>query len=162
MHVKDGRIAGVAPIHGEASVANLTVAAGLKYGLKTILNYEDLIISPGFIDVHVHLNEPGRTEWEGGNQHSHLKGAILQKYSSGQRLASDSFAYALTKMCALSVGFVTGTKAAAAGGTTSIVEMPLNAHPAVTTVELLLNKITASKVHQNTCHLVCICAQEAY
>ena len=48
------------------------------------------IIMPGLIDAHVHINEPGRTEWE---------------------------------------GFETATKAAAAGGVTTIIDMPLNASP---------------------------------
>ena len=51
-------------------------------------------ISPGLVDTHVHVNEPGRTEWE---------------------------------------GFDTATRAAAAGGVTTIVDMPLNSIPATTT-----------------------------
>ena len=43
-------------------------------------------------------------------------------------------------------GFLTGTKAAAAGGTTTVVLMPLNAHPAIVTGELLQNVVVASKV----------------
>jgi dihydroorotase-like cyclic amidohydrolase len=49
-----------------------------------------LSVLPGVVDAHVHLNEPGRTEWE---------------------------------------GFSTGTAALAAGGATTAVDMPLNAHP---------------------------------
>ena len=55
----------------------------------------DLVVSPGIVDTHVHVNEPGRTEWE---------------------------------------GFDTATRAAAAGGVTTIVDMPLNSVPATTTV----------------------------
>lgn len=51
-----------------------------------IIDFADLILMPGLIDSHVHINEPGRTEWE---------------------------------------GFETATKAAAAGGFTTIVDMPL-------------------------------------
>lgn len=58
----------------------------------------DLVISPGVIDAHVHVNEPGRTEWE---------------------------------------GFETATRAAAAGGVTTIVDMPLNSSPVTTTVAAL-------------------------
>jgi allantoinase len=63
-------------------------------------------VMPGMIDTHVHICEPGRTEWE---------------------------------------GFETGSKALAAGGTTSYVDMPLNALPATTTKEALELKITAAE-----------------
>ncbi len=55
----------VRPINGKASQANLTHAALLTFGLKHILDYEDLIVAPGFIDTHVHMDQPGRTHWEG-------------------------------------------------------------------------------------------------
>ena len=64
------------------------------------------ILLPGLVDTHVHLNEPGRTEWE---------------------------------------GFWTGTRAAAFGGVTTVVDMPLNAIPPTTTVENLRTKIDAAK-----------------
>ena len=51
-----------------------------------VLDAGDLVIMPGVVDSHVHVNEPGRTDWE---------------------------------------GFVTATQAAAAGGITTIVDMPL-------------------------------------
>ncbi|MEP7255972.1 MAG: allantoinase AllB [Ferruginibacter sp.] len=66
----------------------------------------DHILMPGVIDAHVHINEPGRTEWE---------------------------------------GFDTATQAAAAGGTTTIVDMPLNASPVTTNVNALDEKLAASK-----------------
>lgn len=59
------------------------------------------IVMPGLVDTHVHVNEPGRTEWE---------------------------------------GFATATAAAAAGGITTIVDMPLNSIPATTTVAALETK----------------------
>jgi len=64
------------------------------------------------VDPHVHINEPGRTDWE---------------------------------------GFDTATKAALAGGITSLVEMPLNASPVTTTVKALEEKIKAAewKIHTN-------------
>ena len=68
-------------------------------------DYQNLVIMPGVIDVHVHVNEPGRTEWE---------------------------------------GFDSATKAAAAGGTTTIVDMPLNASPVTTTAENFEKKVKAS------------------
>lgn len=65
----------------------------------------DRMLLPGLVDVHAHLNEPGRTEWE---------------------------------------GFATGTKAAAAGGYTTIVDMPLNCIPSTTTVAALDDKRAAA------------------
>ena len=59
---------------------------------------DDEVLLPGLVDTHVHVNEPGRTEWE---------------------------------------GFETATRAAAAGGVTTIVDMPLNSVPATTTVAAL-------------------------
>jgi len=66
------------------------------------------VISPGIVDTHVHINEPGRTEWE---------------------------------------GFDTGTRAAAGGGITTIVDMPLNSIPATTTVDALDAKRAAARRH---------------
>ncbi|UNI17571.1 Allantoinase [Purpureocillium takamizusanense] len=64
------------------------------------------LLLPGLVDAHVHLNEPGRTEWE---------------------------------------GFWTGTRAAASGGVTTVVDMPLNAIPPTTTVANLREKLRASR-----------------
>ncbi len=61
----------------------------------------DAVILPGLVDCHVHVNEPGRTEWE---------------------------------------GFATATRAAAAGGITTIVDMPLNCIPVTTTLAALKEK----------------------
>lgn len=70
------------------------------------------ILMPGVIDPHVHINEPGRTEWE---------------------------------------GFDTATKAAIAGGITTLVDMPLNSYPVTTTVAALEEKkhATKGKLHCN-------------
>ena len=65
VRVKDGKIADVAFLPGTASQENLSAAALLKYGLTHILDFGDLIVSPGLIDTHVHFNEPGREHWEG-------------------------------------------------------------------------------------------------
>ena len=75
-------------------------------------DFETHIIMPGVIDVHVHVNEPGRTKWE---------------------------------------GFESATLAAAAGGTTTIVDMPLNASPVTTTLKAFQEKLGAStdKVNVN-------------
>ena len=61
-----------------------------------VLDFGDRTLIPGLVDSHVHINEPGRTEWE---------------------------------------GFATATHAAAAGGYTLLVDMPLNCLPETTTVE---------------------------
>ncbi|KAF2739404.1 allantoinase [Polyplosphaeria fusca] len=68
-------------------------------------DYSPHVLLPGLVDAHVHLNEPGRTEWE---------------------------------------GFWTGTRAAAFGGVTTVVDMPLNAIPPTTTVENLKIKVDAA------------------
>ena len=66
---------------------------------------DDAVLLPGLVDSHVHVNEPGRTEWE---------------------------------------GFRSATRAAAAGGVTTIVDMPLNSVPPTTTVDALAVKRTAA------------------
>jgi len=68
-------------------------------------DFDDLVISPGLVDAHVHINEPGRTDWE---------------------------------------GFATATRAAAAGGVTTLVDMPLNSSPVTTTVAALEEKRAAA------------------
>src|SRR3954447_18879114 len=64
------------------------------------------VVLPGLVDTHVHVNEPGRTEWE---------------------------------------GFATASAAAAAGGITTIVDMPLNSVPATTTVAALETKRASAR-----------------
>jgi allantoinase len=69
------------------------------------------VVMPGIVDTHVHINEPGRTAWE---------------------------------------GFETATRAAAAGGVTTLVDMPLNSIPATTTVAALAAKRRAA---EGRCHV---------
>lgn len=71
--------------------------------IRTI-DYGDLALMAGVVDTHVHINEPGRTEWE---------------------------------------GFSTATLAAAKGGITTLVDMPLNCDPVTTTVAALQSKLKA-------------------
>lgn len=66
---------------------------------------ENSVVMPGLVDTHVHINEPGRTEWE---------------------------------------GFSTATRAAAAGGITTLIEMPLNSIPATTSVAAFQEKVRAA------------------
>jgi allantoinase len=70
-------------------------------------------LMPGFVDCHVHINEPGNTDWE---------------------------------------GFETATRAAAAGGITTLVDMPLNSLPVTTTVDALRQKLAAA---QGKLHVDC-------
>src|SRR5581483_8492370 len=65
-----------------------------------------LALLPGLVDTHVHVNEPGRTEWE---------------------------------------GFATATRAALAGGVTTICDMPLNSLPPTTSVAALREKQAAAE-----------------
>ena len=78
---------------------------------EELLDVGDLVVSPGLVDTHVHINEPGRTEWE---------------------------------------GFATATRAAAAGGVTTLVDMPLNSIPATTSREALGRKRQAA---ERRCHV---------
>ena len=89
IHIRDGRI---------DRIASYDVAADYDAG--------DRVVMPGVVDTHVHVNEPGRTEWE---------------------------------------GFETITRAAAAGGVTTILDMPLNSIPATTTVAALEAKREAAR-----------------
>ena len=71
-----------------------------------LIDAGDWIVMPGIVDTHVHVNEPGRTDWE---------------------------------------GFATATASAAAGGVTTLLDMPLNSLPATTNVDALEEKRDASR-----------------
>jgi len=92
LHIRDGAIVGVFEFDRIPADCRLDDAG-------------DLVVMPGIVDTHVHVNEPGRTDWE---------------------------------------GFETATRAAAAGGVTTIVDMPLNSIPATTSVEALAAKRSAA------------------
>ncbi|KAN0009715.1 hypothetical protein ACTFIU_007014 [Dictyostelium citrinum] len=100
-------------INGEIRPAAILIKNGIIIDIKdysseikeeheVLVNEEKLIIMGGLVDSHVHINEPGRTEWE---------------------------------------GFLSATSAAAAGGVTTIIDMPLNSSPVTTTFENLQTKI---------------------
>jgi allantoinase len=84
--IRDGRIVAIEPLGN-----------GLL-GTEVIELAADEVLLPGLVDTHVHVNEPGRTQWE---------------------------------------GFASATRAAAAGGVTTIIDMPLNSIPPTTTVAAL-------------------------
>ncbi len=97
--VHAGRITTIAP-YDEPPAADRVVELG-----------PDEVLLPGLVDTHVHVNEPGRTEWE---------------------------------------GFATATRAAAAGGVTTIVDMPLNSIPPTVDVDALSAKRAAA---EGQCHV---------
>lgn len=92
--ISDGRIATITSYDAEPG-ATLERELG-----------DDEVLLPGLVDTHVHVNEPGRTEWE---------------------------------------GFASATRAAAAGGVTTIIDMPLNSIPPTTTVAALAEKQDAAR-----------------
>ncbi|KAL6567415.1 hypothetical protein OROGR_001083 [Orobanche gracilis] len=77
-----------------------------KTWTNQVMDYGEAIVMPGLIDVHTHLDDPGRTEWE---------------------------------------GFPSGTRAAAAGGITTLIDMPLNSFPSTVSEETLKLKIKAAQ-----------------
>ena len=95
--VKAGRIEAVRPYPAEPPTSRLRQdsygQANLRFPTPGLHDVGDLVVMPGIVDPHVHVNEPGRTGWE---------------------------------------GFETAAAAAAAGGITTIVDMPLNSVPATT------------------------------
>lgn len=97
VEVSDGKI---------TSILEDDLAMAMSKRLVPNLDFENAVIMPGLIDVHVHLNEPGRADWE---------------------------------------GFETGTKAAAAGGLTTLIDMPLNSLPTTISKETLEMKLQAAK-----------------
>ena len=92
VHSENGRITAVTPFD-QAPADAVTLA-------------DDEMLLPGLVDSHVHVNEPGRTHWE---------------------------------------GFASATRAAIAGGVTTIVDMPLNSIPPTTSVEALHVKRESAK-----------------
>jgi allantoinase len=99
LHIRDGVIERIVEFTAEDPTG------------ASVFNVPDLVVSPGLVDTHVHINEPGRSEWE---------------------------------------GFDTATRAAAAGGVTTLIDMPLNSVPATTSVDALRAKVDAARAK---CHV---------
>ncbi|MFE0748390.1 allantoinase AllB [Gordonia sp. NPDC058843] len=92
--IRDGRVVAIEPL-----------GSGLV-GTEVIELADDQVMIPGLVDTHVHVNEPGRTEWE---------------------------------------GFDSATRAAAAGGVTTLIDMPLNSIPPTVNVDALAEKRAAAQ-----------------
>ncbi len=99
VHIRDGII---------ADISSYDVVPS---GYTVVDTDEESVVMPGLVDTHVHINEPGRAEWE---------------------------------------GFWSATRAAAAGGVTTLIDMPLNCIPPTTTLDGLEAKIEAAR---NRCHV---------
>ncbi len=89
--IKDGKIVAIQPLLSDA---------------KNIIDASNKVVTPGMIDAHVHISQPGRTQWE---------------------------------------GYITGTSAAAKGGVTSFIEMPLNQLPCTENVDTLNQKLQSGQ-----------------
>ncbi|TYB67794.1 allantoinase AllB [Nonomuraea sp. PA05] len=105
----EGERAAAVAVRGERIAALYDYAAPLPAAEDVDLR--DLALLPGLVDTHVHVNEPGRTHWE---------------------------------------GFDSATRAAAAGGVTTIVDMPLNSLPPTVSCEALDAKLRAA---EGQCHV---------
>jgi allantoinase len=101
IRVENGKITSIAPLGTEGTVRTS----------RTLIDAGNAVVMPGLVDTHVHINDPGRADWE---------------------------------------GFETATLSAAAGGVTTLVDMPLNSIPATTTVAALEAKRRAA---DRRCHV---------
>lgn len=102
----EGVISGAVEVKG-GIIASVATAENLPGSMPGghVVDYGDAVVMPGLIDVHAHLDEPGREEWE---------------------------------------GFSSGTKAAVAGGITTLIDMPLNSYPSTVSEETLRLKVEAA------------------
>ena len=98
IHIRDGQISEITSY--DAPIGN-----------SELVEADESVVMPGLVDTHVHINEPGRTGWE---------------------------------------GFNTATQSAAAGGTTTLIDMPLNSIPPTTSLAGLTKKLEVAK---NKCHV---------
>ncbi|MCT1433819.1 allantoinase AllB [Dietzia maris] len=101
----------------DGTITTVDVAPGAldraPTGAHTVTLARDVVLLPGLVDTHVHVNEPGRTDWE---------------------------------------GFASATRAAARGGVTTLLDMPLNSSPVTTSPAALDAKLasTVGKLHVDT------------
>jgi allantoinase len=95
----------------EGKITNISSYDDVIANCEIVEVGESSIVMPGLVDSHVHINEPGRTDWE---------------------------------------GFATATRAATAGGVTTLIDMPLNSIPPTTTAEGLKAKVGAAR---GQCHV---------
>jgi allantoinase len=102
----DGRLRPATVVIEDGRIIDVLGFGGLDEHESLVVETIDAVLLPGLVDTHVHVNEPGRTEWE---------------------------------------GFATATKAAAAGGVTTLVDMPLNCIPVTTTQSALEIKDDAAR-----------------
>jgi allantoinase len=99
VHIRNGRITSIGPFEDKSNTAE-------------VIDVDDeSVLMPGLVDTHVHINAPGRSEWE---------------------------------------GFESATKAAAAGGITTLIDMPLNSIPPTTTLLGFEAKLNSA---ENKCHV---------
>lgn len=97
----------ISPVTGKITSIVPEILPASSFPPRTVyVDHSPKLLLPGLVDAHVHLNEPGRTQWE---------------------------------------GFATGTRAAASGGVTTVIDMPLNAIPPTTTVQGFDEKLAASQ-----------------
>jgi allantoinase len=101
----NGAIGPAAVLVSRGTIVDIVAPHEQPAGVDVVDVVDDVLL-PGLVDTHVHVNEPGRTAWE---------------------------------------GFATATRAAAAGGITTIVDMPLNSIPSTTTVAALDDKRDAAR-----------------
>lgn len=104
--VLPGGTAAAAVVVRAGSIAAVSAWEASVPGAEVVDVPDDAVLAPGLVDSHVHVNEPGRTEWE---------------------------------------GFCSATRAAAAGGVTTIVDMPLNSLPSTVDVAALTAKQDAAR-----------------
>ena len=105
--VVTGHSVGPASVHiARSLISTISSFEDVPAGCELIQAPAESFVMPGLVDTHVHVNEPGRADWE---------------------------------------GFETATRAAAAGGVTTIVDMPLNSIPATTTLPALQAKLAAAE-----------------